>query len=159
MHPPPDSFGLKTLLAGLPLQSVQVTSPPSSPAVQVQVQQPPLSIQLYSVVVLVVVLELVEVEVLVLVLVDVLVDVLVEVLVVVVRLIGIRSKLLQTPVDNTLIVVAASGTDVRRYPANIAALDTPVTIGTEYPSASEYKLKGPVSTPAVVNVTNTVCAI
>jgi hypothetical protein len=104
------------------------------------------------VLVLVLVVEVVEVVV------DVVEVLVVDVLVVVVIPIGIRSKFVHTPVDCTFIIVAASGT-VTLYPASNEALDTPIATGTLYPSASEYMLKGPVSAPATVSVTNTVCAI
>jgi hypothetical protein len=41
------------------------------------------------------------------------------------------------PVDLALIIVAVSGTPVRLYPANNAALVIPVTIGVVYPSTFE----------------------
>jgi hypothetical protein len=82
--------------------------------------------------------------------------VLVEVVVVITT--GMKYELVQTPVDLTWIIVAESGT-VTVYPANNEALGTFVATGTVYPSASVYMLKGPVSAPATVSVTNTVCAI
>jgi len=70
--------------------------------------------------------------------------------------IGIYKSLLQTPVDLARIFVLPSGTTVDVYPASKSVLDTPVANGVTYPSASEYRLKGPTSDPANVKVINTV---
>jgi hypothetical protein len=70
--------------------------------------------------------------------VDVLVvDELLVVVVVVPPLKSISRKFVQVPVDCALITEAASGTPVRLYPANNAALDTPVANGVVYPSTFE----------------------
>jgi hypothetical protein len=45
---------------------------------------------------------------------------------------------------------------VEEYPASNDALDTPDSNAEVYPSRFEYKLKGPESAPATVNVINTV---
>ena len=58
--------------------------------------------------------------------------------------------------DFTLIIVAPPGTNVDVYPETKEALGTLFSNGTKNPSTSEYKSKGPVSEPAVVNVINTV---
>jgi hypothetical protein len=50
-------------------------------------------------------------------------------------------------VDTTLITVAPSGTSDVVYPATKAAVDTPVSNGTEYPFTSEYKSNGPAIPP------------
>ena len=56
------------------------------------------------------------------------------------------------PVDWHLIVNAPSGTNEVAYPKSKLDVDTPVTKGVVYPSASLYKLNGPVADPANVNV-------
>jgi hypothetical protein len=52
-------------------------------------------------------------------------------------------------------VVVPFGTSVDVYPPTRRILDTADSKGVEYPSIFEYRLKGPVSAPAVVNVINT----
>ena len=93
--------------------------------------------------------------VVVVVVVGIAVVVLVVVVVVVTKpVIGKSTKLAQTPVDITLIIVAVSGTKFEVYPDKRLALLTPVSKGVVNPSESEYKLKLAVSIPAVVNVIN-----
>jgi hypothetical protein len=90
------------------------------------------------------------------------VDVEDDVVVVVVTLlpvIGSDIEFVQSPFDLNCTIVAALGTDVERYPANNNAFEIFISKGTLYPSASEYKSKGPVSDPAIVNVIKTDCAI
>jgi hypothetical protein len=122
-----------------------------------------------NVVVLVVVLVLVEVLVLVLVLVDVDVELLDDVVVVVGVVISstypsilhsaslnvISIKLIQSPVDLILTIVAPSGTVVE-YPDVNVTLSTPVSKAVVYPFKLEYRLNGPVSDPATVNVNVTI---
>jgi hypothetical protein len=67
--------------------------------------------------------------------------------------------LLQSPTDFTLIIVVKSGTNAEAYPASKADLETPVSKADTYPSKFEYKLKGPESVPATVNVINTVITL
>jgi len=62
----------------------------------------------------------------------------------------------QSPVDCTLTIVVKLGTKAEEYPAKRAALLTPVSNAEIYPSVSEYRLKGPESIPATVNVISTV---
>jgi hypothetical protein len=62
----------------------------------------------------------------------------------------------QSPIDCTLTIVVKSGTEADEYPARRAALLTPVANAETYPLMFEYRLKGPASAPAVVNVINTV---
>jgi hypothetical protein len=71
---------------------------------------------------------------------DVVVEVVVEVLLVVVVVAPLKSisrKFVQVPVDCALITEAVSGTPVRLYPANNAALVIPVANGVVYPSTFE----------------------
>jgi len=65
-------------------------------------------------------------------------------------------KLVHTLTDFTLTVVVPSGTRLVVYPATILALETPVSKGMANPSRFEYRLNGPVSLPATVNVIITV---
>jgi len=58
--------------------------------------------------------------------------------------------------DATLTIVVPSGTRILVYPAKRATLLTPVSNADIYPSRSEYRLKGPVSDPAVVKVIVTI---
>lgn len=58
--------------------------------------------------------------------------------------------------DITLTIVVPSGTKELVYPTKRAALLTPVSKADIYPSTSEYRLKGPVSAPAVVSVMVTI---
>ena len=53
-------------------------------------------------------------------------------------------------------MVVKSGTSEDEYPASNADLGTATSNADVYPSRFEYKLKGPESVPAVVNVINTV---
>jgi hypothetical protein len=53
-------------------------------------------------------------------------------------------------------MVVLSGTTVDVYPARRADFDIPVANADVNPSILEYKLKGPVFAPAVVNVITTV---
>ena len=52
-------------------------------------------------------------------------------------------------------VVVPLGTSVDVYPPTRRILDTLVSKAVTYPSVFEYRLNGPVSAPAVVNVINT----
>ena len=65
-------------------------------------------------------------------------------------------KLVHTPVDLTCTIDVKFGTTVDVYPATNANLLTLVANAVKNPSMFEYKLNGPVSDPAVVNVINTV---
>jgi hypothetical protein len=97
-----------------------------------------------------------------LVLVLVLVVVLVLLLLVVVVVVGgigetgISIKFVHTPSDITLIIVVLLGTEDEEKPASNDTVLIPVSKGETYPSISEYRLKGPESTPATVNVIKTV---
>jgi len=62
----------------------------------------------------------------------------------------------QSPIDCTLTIVVKSGTNIEEYPAKRVALLNPVSNAEIYPSRFEYRLKGPESVPATVNVINTV---
>jgi hypothetical protein len=53
-------------------------------------------------------------------------------------------------------VVVKSGTSEDEYPASKSTLGTATSNADAYPSRFEYKLKGPESVPAVVNVINAV---
>jgi len=53
-------------------------------------------------------------------------------------------------------IVVGSGTNDEEYPANKSTLATPTSNADTNPSTSEYRLNGPESDPAVVNVINTV---
>jgi hypothetical protein len=92
----------------------------------------------------------------------VVVVVVLEVLLVLVDVVvGIGSNIISiyvvhVPVDNTLIVVVKSGTSEDAYPASKSTLGTAVSNAVVNPSRFEYKLKGPESVPAVVNVINAV---
>jgi hypothetical protein len=61
-------------------------------------------------------------------------------------------KFVQDPVDCTLTTVAASGINDEVYPKSKLPLVTLNSNGVEKESASESKLKGPESAPAIVNV-------
>lgn len=52
--------------------------------------------------------------------------------------IGKSIKFVQTPVESTRIVVAASGTNIDAYPATNRAFATPFRKGVTYPSRPEY---------------------
>jgi hypothetical protein len=69
---------------------------------------------------------------------------------------GISIKFVHTPSDITLIIVVLLGTEDEEKPASNDTVLIPVSKGETYPSISEYRLKGPESTPATVNVIKTV---
>jgi hypothetical protein len=73
--------------------------------------------------------------------------------------IGSVMEFVHNPFETTFINVAALGTLYDVYPAVNAAFVMFTSKGAVNPSASEYKSKGPVSVPAIVNVIITVCAI
>jgi hypothetical protein len=54
-------------------------------------------------------------------------------------------------VEHTFIVVVPLGTSVLRYPAKRSTFVTPTSNGVPKESRFEYRLKGPVSVPAVVS--------
>ena len=66
----------------------------------------------------------------------------------------LRHKLLKFLI--TWVTKLSKGTNDEEYPASKSILATPVSNADKNPSASEYKLNGPESNPAVVNVINTV---
>jgi hypothetical protein len=101
-----------------------------------------------------VVLLLVELELVLLLLLLVDVDVVADV-----PTIGSVIEFVHNPFETTFINVAALGTAYDVYPAVNAAFEIFISKGDVYPSASEYRSKGPVSVPAIVSVINTVCAI
>lgn len=76
-----------------------------------------------------------------------------------VPIIGSVIEFVHSPFDTTFINVAALGTEEDVYPAVNAAFEIFISKGETYPSASEYKSKGPVSVPAIVSVISTICAI
>jgi hypothetical protein len=76
-----------------------------------------------------------------------------------VPMIGIVIELVHNPLDTAFTSTAALGTREETYPTNKLALGTFTSKGAVNPSASEYKSKGPVSVPAIVNVIITVCGI
>jgi hypothetical protein len=92
----------------------------------------------------------------------VVVVVLVEVLVVLVVVLVVAStvssiKLLHNSLtDLTSILVVPSGTTVDVYPANKTLFSINSANGSIYPLTFEYKLNGPVSISATVNVINNV---
>lgn len=69
---------------------------------------------------------------------------------------GKSAKFEHSPIDITLTTDVKSGARADEYPSSKAVFETPVSNADENPSTSEYRLKGPVSAPAVVNVINTV---
>jgi hypothetical protein len=73
--------------------------------------------------------------------------------------IGSVIEFVHVPFDTIFINVAALGTAYDVYPAVNAAFEMLIAKGDVYPSASEYRSKGPVSVPAIVSVITTVCAI
>lgn len=73
--------------------------------------------------------------------------------------IGSVIKFVHVPFDTILMSVAALGTLYDVYPATKDAFGILNSNGAVYPSASEYRSKGPVSVPAIVSVITTVCAI
>jgi hypothetical protein len=85
--------------------------------------------------------------------------VVVVVVVVVGTLIGKSTLCVQLPEDKTRIMVAAFGTRLDVYPVTKVALDTLVSKGVTYESASDSILKGPTLVPAVVNFMITDLAI